>query len=288
MGVAGFLLLCGWSLFTFVLLGAAWLAGARGEPVSRIGLFTWARLLREAVSDLLPFSQLGGIIVAVRTVAARGIATPRLYGSFVVDMTTEMAAQLVFTLVGLAILVTLFAGSAAAMELRPAILGGTGVMVALMLLFFSMQGVAIDFTARLAARFSNASEAMLRDIRAELAAIYACRPRVWAAFLFNLAGWVASAAGAWLAFKLMGLHLSFWNMLALESLIYTLRSVAFMIPGGLGVQEATYVLVAPLFGVPPDSMLALSLAKRARDIVIGLPTLLIWQVQEARALVVAR
>jgi hypothetical protein len=32
-------------------------------------------------------------------------------------------------------------------------------------------------------------------------------------------------------------------------------------------------------------MLALSLAKRARDLAIGLPTLICWQLMEARAIV---
>jgi hypothetical protein len=48
------------------------------------------------------------------------------------------------------------------------------------------------------------------------------------------------------------------------------------------VQEVAYALAAPLFGLPPESALALSLAKRARDVAIGLPTLLCWQFAEAR------
>jgi len=50
------------------------------------------------------------------------------------------------------------------------------------------------------------------------------------------------------------------------------------------VQEAAYALAGPLFGLPPESALALSLAKRARDLAIGVPTLLAWQLGEARQL----
>jgi uncharacterized membrane protein YbhN (UPF0104 family) len=74
-------------------------------------------------------------------------------------------------------------------------------------------------------------------------------------------------------------------MLSLESLIYTLRSVVFFIPGALGAQEAVYALAAPLFGLPAESALALSLVKRARDLAIGLPTLVCWQLSEAHAIV---
>jgi hypothetical protein len=38
-----------------------------------------------------------------------------------------------------------------------------------------------------------------------------------------------------------------------------------------------------LFGLAPETALALSLAKRARDVSLGLPTLLAWQLGEARA-----
>ena len=64
LGLVGFLLYFSYSLGVFVLLGCAWLAAA-GEPLERLGLFTRARLLREAAADLLPFSQIGGITLGV-------------------------------------------------------------------------------------------------------------------------------------------------------------------------------------------------------------------------------
>jgi len=282
IGLGGFLLLCGWSLGTFFLLGAAWLAAAPGERTARLGRFTWARMLREAVSDLLPFSQLGGIIVGARSLSVAGIPTARVYGSLVVDLTTEMAAQLVYTLFGLALIATLLIGDGAAVSLRPAILGGTVIMVAIILFFFVAQRSALDLSGRIAERFIPGSQVALSDIRAELARIYLRRDRVAVAFGFNLAAWVASGLGGWLALHLMGVTISLLDVLSLESLIFTLRSVAFFIPGALGVQEVAYALAAPLFGLPPESALALSLAKRARDVAIGLPTLLCWQFAEAR------
>lgn len=273
---------CAWSLGTFVLLGAAWLAAAPGEQNARIGRFTWARMVREAVSDLLPFSQLGGMVVAARSLSVTGIPTPRIYGSLVVDLTTEMAAQLVYTLFGLALMASLLIGDGAAASLRPAILGGTAVMIGIILFFFVAQRSALDVTGRIGERFIPGSQGAFGDVRAELARIYTQRSRVAAAFGFNLAAWVASGLGGWLALHLMGVPISLWAVLSLESLIFTLRSVAFFIPGALGVQEVAYALAAPLFGLPPESALALSLAKRARDLAIGLPTLLCWQLAEAR------
>jgi len=73
---------------------------------------------------------------------------------------------------------------------------------------------------------------------------------------------------------LLGHPVSWLAALLLESLGQAIRGAAFAVPGALGVQEGGYLLLAPLAGLPPDAALALSLAKRAREILLGLPGLL--------------
>ena len=70
--------------------------------------------------------------------------------------------------------------------------------------------------------------------------------------------------------------------MALEALLCTLRSIAAFVPAAIGVQEAGYAMLAPLFGLPAEMGLAVSLLKRAREIVIGVPALLYWQSVEGR------
>jgi glycosyltransferase 2 family protein len=72
------------------------------------------------------------------------------------------------------------------------------------------------------------------------------------------------------------------SAIAIESLVYATRSAAAFIPNALGVQEAAYAVLAPLFGVGAEFGLAVSLLKRARDIAVGVPILLIWQAVEGR------
>lgn len=285
IGVGGFLAFCAYSLCVSLVLGAAWLSAAPGIPWRRVGVFAWARIVREGVADLLPFSQVGGLIVGARTLAARGIEPPLAYGSMIVDMTTEMAAQLVFTLFGIAFFVVLLWANPDASRLLPLILGGTGVMVALIGALFLTQRNALGWAARLSSLVPAGSMVAMENLAAEMRRIYAHRSRVFSAFLFNLAAWVASAFGAWIALRLMGIATSVWTVLTIESLIFTVRSVAFAIPGAVGVQEAAYVLLGPLLGLTPTAALALSLAKRARDVATGLPAVVAWQAHEAGALV---
>ena len=70
--------------------------------------------------------------------------------------------------------------------------------------------------------------------------------------------------------------------LALSSLAYAARGAFFFVPGGFGVQEGTFVLVGTVLGINPASALALSLILRARDIVLGLPGIMLWYTAEGR------
>jgi hypothetical protein len=69
----------------------------------------------------------------------------------------------------------------------------------------------------------------------------------------------------------------------LEALLCTLRSIAAPVPAAIGVQEWGYAMLAPLFGLPAEMGVAVSLLKRAREIVLGIPALLYWQTVEGRA-----
>jgi len=82
---------------------------------------------------------------------------------------------------------------------------------------------------------------------------------------------------------LVGYPIGLAEAVMLNSLAVALRSAAFAIPGGLGVQEGGYVMFGALVGLPPDVMLAISLATRLGEFIEGLPGLLAWQFAEGRA-----
>jgi uncharacterized membrane protein YbhN (UPF0104 family) len=96
----------------------------------------------------------------------------------------------------------------------------------------------------------------------------------------HLLEWLATGAEAWLALRLMNVPITFTAATGIEGLLYAIRSVAFMVPMAAGVQEGGYLVVGAAFGLPPDQALALSLLKRGRDLALGVPPLLGWQVLE--------
>jgi len=283
LGFIGFLVYCAYSLGVFVLLGAGWLVAA-GEPFGRLGLFTRARLLREAAADLLPFSQIGGIALSMLLLVSNRLTQARAYSSFIIDLLGEMASQVAFTAFGLGLLLAIPIEGKAHDQGQAVIATGLCIFVALTVLVLLTNRSGFSLVQKLARRFMPSSAQSFSEIGAELRRA-AMPGRMGLVFVLNLIAWIASALGAWIALRMMGIEFPLWKILSLESAIFALRSVAFAIPAGIGVQEAGYALLSPLIGLPAEAALALALAKRARDIVIALPTLILWSLAETRSLV---
>jgi len=77
-------------------------------------------------------------------------------------------------------------------------------------------------------------------------------------------------------------HVSLAQAIVVDSLANGLRTFAFFIPSAAGAQEGAYVLICALFGISPAAAVALSLARRGRDLVLAIPGLAAWQLLEAR------
>ena len=97
--------------------------------------------------------------------------------------------------------------------------------------------------------------------------------------------WLIAVGGVWLTLRLMGARMQVSMVLVMESLVYLLRSAAFLVPGALGVMEGGYILLGPIFGLPAEMALSLALIKRGRDLAIGSLAIAAWQILEGRWLV---
>lgn len=283
LGWGGFALFCLSWLPVVAILGAAWLAATPWLAVRRAGILVWARMLRDAGSEVLPLTQVGGIAVGARAVIAAGVPESRAVASTLTDVVVEVAGQVLYTLIGLAVTATRLTGAIAAPILWPA-LGGLTLLFAVAAGFLAGQRRASAWIERQVGQRLPASLGRVEAVTAALDEILARRGRIALAVALHLAAWIASAATSWLALHLMGVPIGFAEVIALESLMYAVRTVGFALPGNLGVQEGAYVLLGPMFGVPAGDVLALSLLKRGRDLAVGVPVLLIWQAREGHGL----
>jgi putative membrane protein len=277
VGWRGLATLCLYSALPFCLLGAAWFVLCREEPLRRWPVFVWARIVRDSAGELLPFSHLGGLVVGARALIERGVSPVTASSATVVDVTTELIAQLGFTGLGVGLLaMRLGAGSTHNALMGAAVVGllltGGGAV-----LFIAAQrrgGAAVE---RLVARFLPGAAGQTSQVVEAVDGAYRRPGRIAAAVALHLCAWVASALGVWVALRVVGVRIDVTAVLAIESLVSAVRSAAFFVPMGIGVQEASYAVLGSLFGFGPELFLAVSLLKRARDLAIGVPALLAWQ-----------
>ena len=288
--VAASLLAFGWTALLVVsllhlgviaVMGLAWrelMPGARGW----VGI--WGRFVRDAGAEVLPLSQLGGYVLGARAVTLAGVSPVVAAGSTIADVTLEFVAQLAYTGLGLAWLIYLRPHAPLARPVAAGLL--VAGLAAVVFVLVQHRGFALfDRLGRAVGRgWADRGAAGAAALHNELAAIYGRRGRLVASFLLHLGCWVASALESWLALRIAGVRLGFGAVLVIESLLYAIRSAAFAVPNAFGVQEGAYILLGSGFGLTPETALALSLLKRARDLAIGLPALGLWQAVESRRL----
>jgi hypothetical protein len=149
-------------------------------------------------------------------------------------------------------------------------------------------GSVFERIERLAVRVFGADSQALSflgnsaSLDAAIRELYGHRARLVAAASWQLTGMIASSLETWLALRWLGHPVNFATALVLESLTQAARHFLFMVPAGLGVQEAGLVGFGYLLGLGSDAAIALSLAKRMREILFGLPALLSWYWMDGR------
>lgn len=86
--------------------------------------------------------------------------------------------------------------------------------------------------------------------------------------LLLLGCWLLEALESWLILALLGTGISFGQALTMEATISFLRSLAFFVPAGLGVQDAGYVAFLDAYGAAGgiDTAGAFVLLKRAKEV----------------------
>ena len=286
--VTSTLMVAGWGLalvaaFHFVPLvldsaAIAVLFDRRRDGVSALDALL-ARWTGESVNSLLPAGQIGGPVVIVRQLSQRGMRMRDAAAAITVSTTMQALAQIVFAVLGL-LLFGAYAAQGALHDLRTATFIATAILAGLIALFFFAQrrglfGRLLRVVSKVFGKRDWSSLTMRADaVDGAVQALYRDRARVLASFALSLVGWIVGTVEVWLALRFLGHPVGSIDALLLESLGQAIRGAAFAIPGSLGVQEGGYLLLAPLVGLPPEAALALSLAKRARELLLGLPGLL--------------
>ena len=64
----------------------------------------------------------------------------------------------------------------------------------------------------------------------------------------------------------------------LESFTSLIKSFAFFIPGGLGVQELAFVMIGEFVGLSGPISFSIAIGRRIREILVGVPAVAVWMI----------
>jgi putative membrane protein len=289
------LMLAGWSLLWllpyrvlfFLLFAIGWLYLLRPyDPGNRAGLLYafWVTTVREAIDRLLPVASVGGGVAAVRLMRWRGLDASAVGATVIAEILLSLIASYMFAALGFILLMDL---GAHGHEYGSLLLGLAAslpvpVFTALLLRYGSIFGRMQNWLRPLvgATDLSEGAASLDREVRATLSRL----PKMLTAGALQLAAMISGAFEIWFALRLFGHEVSAEAAVVLEGVNQGIRQAAFVIPAGLGVQEAGLVLFGQTLGINGELALAVSMAKRLREVLWGVASLISWQWLEGRRL----
>jgi putative membrane protein len=270
---------------TVSIAGAGWWLLFPASRPLRLRAAFLMRFVREGINTLLPLTQVGGDIIGARLLTFWGVPGALGAASIIVDVLMQAGTQFLFAALGIVTLIALgtdatVAGAAAT---------SLGVAMPLLGGFYLAQrrgGQRVLHTvlSRLSGDSNWRVLGTVDAVYEKFSAIYAGRFRLAASGVVHMTGWLVGVAEVLIVLRCMGEPVTIGEALVIESLVQAVRGAAFAVPSALGAQEAGLILLCGLFQIPSDQALALSFIKRAADLVVGVPSLVMLQILEGRRL----
>jgi putative membrane protein len=266
---------CVYRVVPIVLDAYGWSRLFAGAQCPGFADLSRARWLAESVNTLFPVGQVGGHILRARLI---GRGSNEAGATVMVDFTIGLLTQIVFTILGLALLLQQIGRHHAATGI---FIGITIALIVISCFFFSQKAGLFGFIARavhllVGRKKTEALMGNAHDLDQKIREIYGRRGKLLACFFWRFIGWTAKSGENWLFFFFAGAPISLQDAIILESISTAFRSAAFFVPGGLGVQDGSLLFTGSLLGLGPDTVMALALAKRFRELAVGIPGLLWW------------
>ena len=291
------MLLVGWglipiSLFHLLPMSLSALSWRDLYPRTRIlgvGRMVLLRWIRESINGLLPVGGVGGDFVVVRLSYLAGVPGAPAAAAMVVDLTLGVITQLVFVMTGLALLVTR-SQAPTVLAIGWSVLAALAAMMIAVAIFLRLQHRGMfEVSTRIAGGLLRSQRiadlaGRAASVDAAVVEVYKGGARLWRSGIIRLAGWMMGTGEIWLTLYFFGQPISLTDAFILESLSAGVRAVSFMVPGALGILEASFIVFGPMFGLPPQTSLMISLVKRVRELALGLPGLAAWQLVEGHRL----
>lgn len=263
-------------------LGWRWAFGAHRAPKLPFRSLYRIRWCGEAVNNVVPSGTVGGEAVKVYLLHKRGVPPGDATASVIVGRTVQTLMQVTFIAMG----------AAAFLHVAPDRAGLKPTLVVILVLCVGLIGgmfwlqarglftTVLTWTRALGLRvqaLESRGERLLRIDRQVLDFYRGERRHFALSAMAYLTGWLLDTTDLLLVAWLLGMPIDWLHALAIEAFIGVARLMAFVVPGGIGIQETGISLIAQLAGLPDALGLAYAIIRRGRDVTYaGLGWGMLW------------
>jgi putative membrane protein len=262
-----------------------WLILIPGKKRPTLSMFTYYMWVRTAINLLMPVARVGGEIACVRMMIAHGMRKNVAIAITVVEVTLSIAAIFLFVAIGILLFALRVSDKDIVTQLAWGFVLSTPLLGAMVLVqrigFFGL--LLRLFRAVFRDKWGHLAGDAARLDRA-VTVIYRRTGRAVVCTIWQFAAWALGSVEIWMALVFLGHPLSWTEAIMIESLIQGSASIAFAVPGALGVQEAGFLVFGGMLGLPHETAAALALIRRGRDLLFFAPALVFWQLHEGKRL----
>ena len=191
-------------------------------------------------------------------------------GSLILAKTLILFALIIFCFIGL---ICIFYTNKFGANFEKASLIGFSLFTTLIILFFIIQRYKLTtkihkiFKHKLSQKF-NLFFKHLQETEHKISEFYKKTKKDFFKILFfNLCNWFIGALELYVIFILLNQKITFFEAIAIETLVQLVRAILFFLPSNLGTQEGVFVLVVNIL---KDSMplgLAVAVIRRIRELI---------------------
>ena len=252
----------------------AWLVTFRSLPLRpRWFLRLWhVHVAGDALNSVTPGAPFGGEPVKAALLNGRyGIRYKEIAATLVLMQTVLVGSQVIFLVV--AVVLMLQVSAMPGPYKIAAVVGLAALTMGLALFFLAQRYRLLSRVGRWLGRGWLGVKALravrhIRHIEGRLIHFYLERGRRCAAAVsLEFLNWLLGAVEVFIIMRLLDSPISFAEAWVIEGSVILVRSIFFLIPASLGVQEGTFIIVCQAITGSPTIGIAVALIRRFRELV---------------------
>ncbi len=256
--------------------------GAR-PPFRHVFHYRW---VADAMASLVPVAEVAGDVARGFLLARKtdDVSGPGSAAAIIVELTMRTVALVIFIGLGIGLLALRHGQRSLT---RTIVAGGILVAVVIFLYFAQRKGLLRTLARKLEQRAQKDHwlrfAGNISGVDEEIGYLYQNQGALVKTAAWHFLGFLVGAVEMWFLLFAISRAVAPLDALSLESVGKAASNAGFFMPAGLGAQEGGYLVGAKLIGLGAAVGVAISLLKRLRDAMVGLPALaVLWFVDIRR------